>query len=108
MRALKAAGPRVVIFTSGEGSSQRQANSGTLTAAWQLAVMQDKNPLTRRVRSRELVMASMEAAMAKAVDEARAQEGGESVVCVTGSFTAVSAAMRTTTYQHHFRHSLFS
>jgi len=67
--------------------------------------MDDRDQTTRRVRSRELVQASMEAALHKALEEATALEGGDAVIVVTGSFTAVAAAVRTATYQQHFRHA---
>jgi len=105
MRALRGAAPRVVIHTDGlsdgDGGGRQPVNSGALSAAWQLAAMQDRNPQTRRLRTRELLFASMEAAMAKAMDELQAAEG-EGVICVTGSFRAVASAMRSTTFQAYF------
>ena len=99
----------MVVFTTGSGGgTSRYANSGQLSAAWQIATMEDRNPATRRVRTRELVQASMEAALHKAMEEAAALEegpGGGAAVCVTGSFTAVAAAVKTTAFQQHFRHS---
>jgi len=108
VKAIRKAIPKVIIFTTsdneGTGMQSRAANSGTLSAAWQLAAMEDRSPDTRRLRTRELVQASMEAAMAKALDEAQAIEGG-AIICVTGSFTAVRAAMTTNTFLDYFRHS---
>lgn len=95
--ALREATPKVVIFTSVngmEGSQQRAANTGALSAAWQIGGMQ----AAKRRRARELVQASMEAAVAKALAEIQSH-GGEGVVCVTGSFTAVAAAMKTSTFR---------
>eukprot|EP00873_Tetraselmis_striata_P042523 jgi/Tetstr1/462787/TSEL_007738.t1 len=101
--ALRELLPRVVIFTSVDsagagGSAARAANTGALSAAWQMAGAR----AARRRRARELVQASMEAAVAKALAEVQAHEG-DGVVVVTGSFTAVGAAMRTLTFREFYQ-----
>lgn len=91
----------MVIFTSVDGpngSSTRAANTGALSAAWQVAGAR----VTRRRRARELVQASMEAALARALTEIQSHDG-EGIVLVTGSFTAVAAAMNTLTYRDFYQ-----
>jgi hypothetical protein len=63
--------------------------AGTLAAHWQAAAMLATGP---PFRCRELIQASLGAALQKAQHELRGH-GGEGVVVVTGSLHAVAAAL---------------
>lgn len=93
---LRRLSPLVVAFTEVAvgGGRARAAPPGALAAAWQRSA----GGAGRRAgggRTRELVQASLGAAVAKARMELRAAGGRRGVVVVTGSLHAAGAALRT-------------
>lgn len=86
--------PQVVVFTTCPiaGSTQRQAAPGVIAAHWQAVAMSKTGPAAR-VRSRQLIQASLTAAIEKARMELNAS-GGDGVICVCGSMYAVAEALR--------------
>lgn len=92
--ALRALSPVVVVFTevAVAGGRARSAPPGVLAAAWQAASMA---PVSggRPVRTRQLIQASLTAAVAKADMELGAVTAPERVVVVCGSLHAVGAAL---------------
>ena len=103
MHARRAA-PAVVAFTevAVAGAGDRTASPGSIAAAWQAAGMASRattpepgSGLPMRARAREMVQASLPAAVARAAMELRGQHPGQrGVVAVTGSLHAVGAALK--------------
>ncbi|DBA93106.1 TPA: hypothetical protein ACH3X2_003424 [Trebouxia sp. C0005] len=94
MAALRAVRPAVVVFTTVPiaGAPQRCCSPGTLVAHWQAAGLSRGQP---RFRSREVIQASMAAALQKAESELEAQQHhGGGVVVVCGSLHAVAGAQK--------------
>lgn len=88
--ALRQANPALVVFTtvSIAGSMARAAPPGMLAAHWQAAGMAQQRP----VRMREMIQASLAAAVEKA--QAELGDDPEAVICITGSMHAVAEALR--------------
>lgn len=96
MAALRGLQPAVVVFTTAPiaGGMQRCCSPGTLVAHWQAAAMSRPRGQPR-FRSRELIQASMAAALQKAESELEAQQHpGGGVIVVCGSLHAVADAQR--------------
>ncbi|KAF6254308.1 FolC bifunctional protein [Scenedesmus sp. NREL 46B-D3] len=91
--ALQCCRPSAVVFTTVAiaAGHHRAAPPGTLAAQWQAAGMLAAG---RRLRCRQLIQASLGAALEKARHELRAHGGRAGVVAVTGSLHAVAAAMK--------------
>jgi len=107
--ALQAMRPMVVVFTevSIAGGTTRSAPPGVLVAAWQAAGMAATATATGSAggggeapgskghrRSRELIQASLTAAVAKAEMELRAAQGRSGVIVVCGSLHTVGTALQ--------------
>mmetsp|Transcript_21675 Transcript_21675/g.47393 ORF Transcript_21675/g.47393 Transcript_21675/m.47393 type:complete len:151 (-) Transcript_21675:96-548(-) len=92
LASLRAATPNVVVFTTAAiaGSYQRSAAPGTLVAQWQAAAITARG---KPFRCRELIQASLAAAVDKARHELRGFTK-PGVICVTGSLHAVAGAER--------------
>lgn len=93
---LRRLGPAAVVFTEVPvaGSRARSAPPGVLAAAWQAsAALPGVARPPGGGRTRELIQASLRAAVGKARTEVAARGGG-SVVVVCGSLHAVGAALR--------------
>lgn len=93
---LRAIQPAVVVFTSVPiaGGAARAAGPGQLAGAWQAAGMLGGGRAIGGVRTRELIQASLTAAVEKGRMELRAHRGqGRGVVLVCGSLHAVGAAL---------------
>ncbi len=103
-RELRQLQPNVAVFTEVPiaGGKTRSAAPGALVGAWQAAGMMpstssgDSNKkVTRPVRARELIQASIKAAVARAAAELKSLPNGENgVIVVTGSMHAVGTALR--------------
>jgi hypothetical protein len=87
--------PSVVVFTSVPiaGGAARSAGPGQLAGAWQAAAILSGGRTVGGPRTRELIQASLTAAVERARMELRAQRGERGVVLVTGSLHAVGAAL---------------
>ena len=94
-QALRAIHPHVAIFTSVPiaGGAARCAGPGQLAGAWQAAAILGGGRAKGGVRTRELIQASLTAAVEKARMELRAQRAERGVVLVCGSLHAVGAAL---------------
>ena len=92
---LRAIHPHVAIFTSVPiaGGAARCAGPGQLAGAWQAAAILGGGRTKGGVRTRELIQASLTAAVEKARMELKAQRAERGVVLVTGSLHAVGAAL---------------
>lgn len=87
--------PHVAIFTSVPiaGGAARSAGPGQLAAAWQAAAILGGGRPVGGVRTREMIQASLTAAVEKARMELRAQRHERGVIVVTGSLHAVGSAL---------------
>lgn len=95
--ALRRLHPAAAIFTevAVAGGRQRSAPPGVLAAAWQAAAMLPGAVRPKGgQRTRELIQASLSAAVDKARVELGTRGGGGGLVVVTGSLHAVGAALR--------------
>ncbi|PRW57665.1 putative dihydrofolate synthetase isoform X2 [Chlorella sorokiniana] len=92
---LRAIHPHVAIFTSVPiaGGAARCAGPGQLAGAWQAAAILGGGRTKGGVRTRELIQASLTAAVEKARMELKAQRTERGVVLVCGSLHAVGAAL---------------
>ncbi|KAL4430613.1 hypothetical protein ABPG77_005853 [Micractinium sp. CCAP 211/92] len=92
---LRAIQPVAVIFTSVPiaGGAARAAGPGQLAAAWQAAAILGGGRPRGGVRTRELIQASLTAAVERARMELRAHPGERGVVLVCGSLHAVGTAL---------------
>lgn len=93
--ALRAVEPSVVVFTTVAiaGGAARAAGPGQLAGAWQAAAILGGGRRRGGPRTRELIQASLTAAVERARMELRAQRGERGVVLVCGSLHAVGAAL---------------
>lgn len=88
--------PHVVVFTSVPiaGGGARSAGPGQLAGAWQAASILGGGRPVGGVRTRELIQASLTAAVERARMELRSHRGqGRGVVLVAGSLHGVGAAL---------------
>lgn len=94
-QALRTLHPVAAIFTGVPiaGGAARSAAPGQLAAAWQAAAILGGGRPRGGVRTRELIQASLTAAVERARMELRAQRGERGVVVVCGSLHAVGAAL---------------
>lgn len=94
-QALRTIHPHVAIFTSVPiaGGAARCAGPGQLAGAWQAAAILGGGRAKGGVRTRELIQASLTAAVEKARMELKAQRAERGVVLVCGSLHAVGAAL---------------
>ncbi|KAG1674819.1 hypothetical protein FOA52_015206 [Chlamydomonas sp. UWO 241] len=97
LRAGMAASMRCVVFTAAHigGSGARSAAPGALAARWQADTMLHPSP-AGSIRVRQLIQASLGAALNKARHELSASAGtsGPALIVVTGSLHAAAAAGR--------------
>ena len=93
--ALRAVQPTVAIFTSVAiaGGAARAASPGQLAGAWQAAAILGGGTPRGGTRCRELIQASLGAAVERARMELCAQRQERGVVVVSGSLHAVGAAL---------------
>lgn len=75
------------------GGTARAAGPGQLAAAWQAAAILGGGRARGGVRTRELIQASLTAAVERGRMELRAHPGERGVVLVCGSLHAVGAAL---------------
>lgn len=94
-QAIRTVQPSVVVFTSVPiaGGAARAASPGQLAGAWQAAAILGGGRARGGVRTRELIQASVTAAVERARMELRSQRGQRGVVVVCGSLHAVGAAL---------------
>ncbi|PSC74504.1 dihydrofolate synthetase [Micractinium conductrix] len=94
-QALRTLHPVAAIFTGVPiaGGAARSAAPGQLAAAWQAAAILGGGRPRGGVRTRELIQASLTAAVERARMELRAQRGERGVVVVCGSLHAVGAVL---------------
>lgn len=92
---LRAIRPAAVIFTSVPiaGGTARAAGPGQLAAAWQAAAILGGRRPPGGMRTRELIQASLTAAVERGRMELRAHPGERGVVLVCGSLHAVGSAL---------------
>ncbi|KAL4522790.1 hypothetical protein Ndes2437A_g07544 [Nannochloris sp. 'desiccata'] len=97
-RELRQLQPNVAVFTEVPiaGGKTRSAAPGALVGAWQAAgMMVGSKTKGRPVRAREMIQASIKAAVARAAAELKALPNGDKgVIVVTGSMHAVGTALR--------------
>jgi folylpolyglutamate synthase/dihydrofolate synthase len=101
-RELRQLQPNVAVFTEVPiaGGKTRSAAPGALVGAWQAAGMmkplsKSGKKITRPVRARELIQASIKAAVARAAAELKSlPNGDEGIIVVTGSMHAVGTALK--------------
>ena len=97
-RELRDLQPNVAVFTEVPiaGGKTRSAAPGALVGAWQAAGMvANTNKKGRPVRARELIQASIKAAVARAAAELKSLPNGDKgIIVVTGSLHAVGTALR--------------
>ncbi|KAL4858271.1 Dihydrofolate synthetase [Chlorella vulgaris] len=94
-QAIRTVQPSVAVFTSVPiaGGAARAASPGQLAGAWQAAAILGGGRARGGVRTRELIQASVTAAVERARMELRSQRGQRGVVVVCGSLHAVGAAL---------------
>jgi len=98
-RELRQLRPNVAVFTDVPiaGGNTRSAAPGALVGAWQASGMMTTGTSKGRrpVRARELIQASIKAAVARAAAELKSLPNGDKgVIVVTGSMHAVGTALR--------------
>jgi len=97
-RELRQLRPNVAVFTEVPiaGGKIRSAAPGALVGAWQASgMMTTSRSKERPVRTRELIQASIKAAVARAASELKSLPNGDKgVIVVTGSMHAVGTALR--------------
>lgn len=91
MRAHISRGPELVLVAPASFASVPAAFAGTLAAHWQAAAFLDRG---KPFRCRELIQASLTAALEKARTELKPQGRGEGVIVVAGSLHAAAAAAK--------------